>query len=249
MLLVICLSLLIGVGVQRFLKHAPKYGKPFLIRVGLIALALLLVGLALSGRLHWVIGLLAGLLPFLRRLVPLVLPLLRFLLPNLQRAHQKYRSQRQGTSNKKDSGEGSVITTVWLKMSLDHDSGEIQGEIIGGDFKGRNLDQLNIEELSQFYQQCQQQDKEAIRLLDTYIQRSRLTEWEQHSQSKRAAANHSEMTPEEAWEILGLQPGSAREDILIAHKRMMMKVHPDKGGSNYLASKINQAKELLLKEN
>ena len=247
-LLVICLFLLIVVGVQKFLKSAPKYGKPFLIRAGLIVLALALVMLALSGRLHWIIGLLAGLLPFLRRLMPLLLPLLRFL-PTLQRAHRKYRPQHKNANSNRGSGKGSVITTLLLKMSLDHDSGEIYGEITGGEFKGRELDQLNVEELALFYKQCQQQDTEAVRLLETYIQRNRQEEWEQLAKNSQTAASNTELTIEEAWEILGLRPGSSKEDILLAHKRMMMRVHPDKGGSNYLASKINQAKELLLKEN
>ena len=54
------------------------------------------------------------------------------------------------------------------------------------------------------------------------------------------------MTREEAMEILGLKEGATREDVVKAHRRMMQKVHPDRGGSDYLASQINKAKDTLL---
>lgn len=56
----------------------------------------------------------------------------------------------------------------------------------------------------------------------------------------------STMSTEEAMEVLGLKPGYSREDVIQAHRRMMQKVHPDRGGSDYLAAQINRAKETLL---
>lgn len=59
-------------------------------------------------------------------------------------------------------------------------------------------------------------------------------------------AGKQKMSSEEAMEILGLKSGYSTEDVKLAHRRMMQKVHPDRGGSDYLAAQINKAKDTLL---
>ena len=85
--------------------------------------------------------------------------------------------------------------------------------------------------------------------------------WMKHRQSGTGPSNagqsdnrhsappqtYSELSEDEAWKILGLEPDARREDIVLAHKRLIQKLHPDRGGNDYLAAKLNTARDLLLK--
>jgi DnaJ-domain-containing protein 1 len=134
-------------------------------------------------------------------------------------------------------------------MELDHDSGTISGQITEGPFKGKSLDQLTDQHLLQLYQQCGRYDPRALKLLDAYIERHRpgFAADPHHTEHHADAPTGDQpMTESEAYQILGLKPGASEAEIAQAHKRMMQKNHPDRGGSNYLAAKINQAKQRLL---
>lgn len=71
----------------------------------------------------------------------------------------------------------------------------------------------------------------------------------QQAEEQTTTLNPSgEFNEEEAWQLLGLEPSATREQIIQAHKRLIQKLHPDRGGNDYLASKLNAARDLLLKK-
>ena len=163
------------------------------------------------------------------------------------------------------AGQKSDIETPYLRMTLDHDSGEMEGTVLQGRYAGAPLDELSEPQLLELFQECSLRDDEGRRLLEAYMDRILGADWRERAEArteqeqsagagtgqgwgrKRAAGGgRTPMTREEAYEILGLQPGAGTDEIKEAHRTLMRKLHPDHGGSNYLAAKINQAKELLL---
>jgi hypothetical protein len=137
-----------------------------------------------------------------------------------------------------------------IEMELDHDSGRMRGAVLVGPFQGRDLDELGPPELHQLLEACRQQDPDGDRLLEAYLDR-RFTGWREDAERDRHARARPDpqsgaMTQEEAHQILGLEPGAQPEAIRRAHRDLMKKLHPDQGGSTYLASRVNQAKDVLL---
>lgn len=158
-------------------------------------------------------------------------------------------------------GQTSDIETAWLSMWLDHDSGKMGGRVRQGSFSGAQLEQLSLDDLLNLRSELIADD-ESLRLLDSFIERvhgqSAGDETSEefktgsggHSGSRgdggRPNASGAGMSLDEALDVLGLSPGASAEDIKLAHRALMQKVHPDRGGSSYLATKLNQAKDMLL---
>ena len=119
--------------------------------------------------------------------------------------------------------------------------------VTDGQFLGRELADLEKEQLTALYDELVRDDPEGARLLDAYLARRYKGEWQEEATSgDEQAATSGPMTREEAWEVLGLTEGSTDSQIKDAHRRLMKKFHPDQGGSTYFAARINQAKDLLL---
>ena len=145
----------------------------------------------------------------------------------------------------------SRVASVLLEMELDHDSGGVRGKVLGGHFAGRDLDDLTPAELSALLRECLAGDPDGARLLEAYLDR-RAPGWREDADRHRDAgqrgpARPGAMTDEEAYEILGLQPGASQEAIREAHRSQMKRIHPDAGGSSGLAARVNQAKDVLVK--
>ncbi|MET0877959.1 MAG: DnaJ domain-containing protein [Tardiphaga sp.] len=148
----------------------------------------------------------------------------------------------------KSAGQTSKVRSQFLDMTLDHDSGALTGQIVAGPYAGQSLEALDLPQLATMMAGF---DAESVALLESYLDR-RFPAWRQDAQFDGAgresrAASSGKMTNEEAYQILGLQPGAGREEISHAHRSLMKKLHPDQGGSTYLAARVNEAKDTLLR--
>jgi hypothetical protein len=146
-------------------------------------------------------------------------------------------------------GQRSRVRTDALDMELDHDTGEMDGRVTGGQFAGSRLSLLDRDDLLTLYTELSA-DAESLAVLEAYLDR-RFPDWRTEARGGGGHAGSGgdgfeQMSREEAYQILGLQPGASEEEIHHAWRRMMKKVHPDSGGSAFLAAKINAAKDLLL---
>ncbi|MFT3671986.1 DnaJ domain-containing protein [Aestuariivirga sp.] len=147
----------------------------------------------------------------------------------------------------KSRGQKSRVATTLLTMELDHDSGTMDGEVLNGPSKGRRLSQLNETDLRAFHLLCTGSGDQSRALFEAWLDRNK-PEWRGAWGQGGAAAQSSSgpMSREEALAVLGLKTGASEEEIRAAHRRLMKDFHPDKGGSDYLAAKINAAKDKLL---
>ena len=136
-----------------------------------------------------------------------------------------------------------------MEMVLDHDSGSMEGRCLIGRFAGRELSALNESELLQLLDELRADDSQGAVLIEAYLdRRMRRLARSEYSKSPKSEVWYqgATMTANEAYDVLGLKPGAREEHIRAAHRRLMMKFHPDQGGSTYLAARINEAKEVLL---
>lgn len=180
-----------------------------------------------------------------------LLPIVVFtVLPWLLRARTR-RKNAQGPR----PGQTSDISTRFIRMVLDHDSGEMTGDITDGQFSGRNLKDLNLGELIELWRECVAQDEQSRLVLENYLDRGH-PDWraaagaDPRDETAETRSNspwaNTGMSADEACEILGVSPGASTEDIENAYRTVMKSAHPDQGGSDWMAAKVNQAKDVLL---
>jgi len=198
---------------------------------GIVIAVAAVATLAISGRLAALLMPLAMLMPLLIRVRSLL---------------DRYRPPA--------GGQTSTVATAFLRMTLDHDTGSMEGTILRGRFAGMRLDELGAGDLLTLLRECRAEDEEGARLLEAYLDRVR-PDWRDELAGERAGAESGagtrspsgDMSVEEAYAILGLSAGADAEAIKEAHHRLMVKLHPDHGGSDYLATKINRARDVLLR--
>lgn len=245
LIVIFALLILVWFGIRWFIRTPPKQVAAGVKKGGIVLLITVLILLTVTGRLNWLVAAGAAAIPFLRR----AFVMLRYL-PMLQGLMGRYRSSR--ASSGPTQGQQSTVESRFFRMSLDHDTGDMEGEILEGSFADRLLSQMSMDELLLVRVECQHADAESLALLDAYLDRCR-PEWREqfgtdseHTESPPAST--AVMTPEEAREILSIDKDASEKDIIQAHRRLMHKLHPDRGGSDYLATKINLAKDCLLEQ-
>jgi hypothetical protein len=208
----------------------------------------MLVLFAVTGRLNPLFAALAAAVPVILRAFNLlrVLPMIQQIL----RALGLSGIPAATTGSRAGGGQTSSIRTRFLEMTLHHASGEMDGLVLEGATQGRRLSELSLEQLMDLLSLCRSQDAQSAAVLETYLDREHGEDWREHVRGEETTApfGGAAMTREEALAILGLANGASKKDVRDAHRRLMQRFHPDRGGSDYLASKINEAKRLLLGE-
>lgn len=199
----------------------------------LIALAIL----AASGRMHWIAAVGAAVVPFLRRSFSLLryLPYLARLMSMSSTAH----------ANSNASGSQQTETsTQELRMRLDHESGDIDGEVLVGRHEGRALSDLSPMEIKELHLALK--ETESRRLLEAYADRYHPTILDPQDEDSPTVS--PEMTHGRALKVLGLSTAATKDEIVAAHRRLIQRMHPDRGGSSFLAAELNAAKKILMEE-
>jgi hypothetical protein len=233
--LVLGAALLVGaILVMRWFVGAdPKTILRVLKWVGLALAIMFGVLMLVSGRLAWLWVALVGLMPWVSRL----------------RMLGRLAKAARGPSG----GQQSEVRTRFVLMRLDHDTGDMDGEVLQGPFAGRNLSELTRDDVVSLWRDAAS-DPQSVSVLEAYLDRVHGDAWDRGGARPRGSGGQDKrpgqggaMTMEEAYNILGLDTDATEAEIKRSHKELMKKVHPDHGGSDYLASKINEAKELLLK--
>lgn len=250
----------------------------FWLLLGAAALAIILLAADRLGRVsprvlaqgvRWgsVAALAAASLMLLRsgRVAFLLLPALQRLIREALAAGPSRQSARARSSARgSDAAPPSTsVETKTLRMRLDHASGTVDGAVLSGRFRGRRLADLPVTDLVALLDICRREDADSVALLEAYLDR-RDAAWREMAPSDTGASGSGAansgpnagpnagpnrgMTRDEALGILGLGADPSAEDVRAAHHRLMKKLHPDQGGTNYLASKVNQAKDALLRE-
>jgi len=246
-------SLLVGIAVligmilfvRWYTTADPKAALSALKWIGIILFIVIAGFFIFSGRLGWAFMGLPVLLPWLMRARALA---------RAAKAFSRMSQARAGAP----SGETSDVETRFFDMTLNHDTGEMFGTVREGKFKGQEVSGLTTAQLIELLSECRREDLDSTRVLEAYLDRNR-PDWHDfvdeptssHSSgsgsgSGSGSSPNSTMDRAQALQVLGLNEGATRDEIKATHRKLIAGMHPDHGGSDFLAAQINQAKDILL---
>jgi hypothetical protein len=205
--------------------------------IGVLIVALLLM--VVTGRIHWIGAVFAGLLATMRQIGP-------FLIRYFPMITQLYR----GVNKPAQAPGSSTVTSRIIEMTLDHNSGKLTGKILEGQFKGRPLDELDHNDLMNLYDYCKSNDLDSARLLESYLadRFGEQQKYESYAGKDVVEPGAGIMSVSEALQVLGLEGKPNQDEITRAYRKLMQQLHPDRGGNQYFAAKANVARETLLKQ-
>ncbi|MGB5736996.1 MAG: DnaJ domain-containing protein [Thiohalocapsa sp.] len=250
--------LVVVIGLLWFLswfRKTPPHQVAAVLRKSLLwgGIGLLLLA-TLTGRLNPIFAAMAAAVPVLMRAANLLR-----MLPMIQQALSALGLGGLGapaSAGQGASGQTSAIRTRYLDVTLDHESGRMDGTVREGPFAGQLLSDLHLAQVLRMLELYQDSDAQSAAVLTAYLDREHGEDWRDAATADTGSASNSEsrtgiaqgMSQADAWAVLGLEPGADADAIRDAHRRLMQKLHPDRGGSDYLAAQINAAKSLLLRE-
>lgn len=228
-LLALALLAALGFGIFWFLRANPsslaRGVRPILVLLGMIGVA----GLLMLG------------VRFLPEVLPELFGIAGVIVTGL--IARWLRQRPSGGFSQPGTGQRTEVRTAFLEAWIDHATGDVGGRVLTGRFSGRTLDSLPEDDLRAFPAECAG-DADSLRVLKSYLDRRLGADWRKTDAPPRGP--RMDMTRQEALATLGLQEGATGEEIRAAHRRLILRMHPDAGGSAELAARINRAKDVLL---
>ena len=233
MILLLAVALTLIILIRRAQRQPPHKRRGAYLQIILGGAVVGVIILTLMGKMHWIGAALTGALVLARQTLPLLIRILPML--------GGLRGQ-----NANAAGKQSEVSSRILRMTLDHDSGDLSGVVLEGTYRDWLLEELDREQLDDLMAFCQREDADSAQLLASYLEQ-RFPDDAGHTErsSQGGTANAAGVTRAEALAVLGLEEGASEEDIVAAHRTLIQKLHPDRGGNDYLAAKINEAKDFL----
>ena len=228
-LLALAFLAILGLGIFWFLRASPSVVARILRPIVVLAGGIGIGGLLIFG------------VRFLPGLIPELFGLLGVLGTALIARYMRQRSS--GGFSSPGTGQRTEVRTAFIEAWIDHATGDVGGRVVKGRFAGRGLDMLADVDVLALHAECAG-DAESLRVLESYLDRRLGPDWRRAQSPPRGP--RTDMTRDEALAVLGLAAGASEEDVRAAHRRLILRVHPDAGGSADLAARINRAKDVLL---
>jgi hypothetical protein len=229
-LLALALLAVLGLGIFWFLRANPsalaRALRPVMVLIG---------GIGVGGLLILGVRFLPSVLPELFGLAGMVATALiaRYL-----------RRRTSGGFSQPGTSQRTQVRTAFVDAWIDHATGDVGGTVLQGRFAGRTLEALADSALLELHAECAS-DADSQRVLESYLDRRLGADW-RRTQTPPPRGSRSDMSRQEALAVLGLAEGATDEEIRAAHRRLILRMHPDAGGSAELAARINRAKDVLL---